>query len=180
MKHFLRIAQGVDIIPILNALHDNDYLWNEHKLRTTHPLSPHQETSDIWVFFNEIPESAEAIINDIQVRPYRAWLALPQIRNVILDLMRRVDGTQLGRVLITKLPPGKSIPAHTDQGAPVEFYTRYQIPLQSLPGCVFQIEDEKMMFQPGEVWRIDNAAEHSVTNNSADDRIVIIADIHSC
>lgn len=180
MKNFLRIAEGVDVMPLLHAVHSKPDLWDENNLRTTHPLSPHKECHDIWVFFNRLEENVESVVDDTRVIPYRAWRELPQIRPIIFDLMRRVEGTELGRVLITKLEPGKSIPPHVDQGAPVEYYKRYQVILQSLPGCVFQIENERMNFRSGEVWMINNAASHSVVNHSADDRIVLIVDIHSC
>ncbi len=178
MKHFLKVGE-IDPLPILNALHSKPNLWDQHTLRTTHPISPHKEASDIWLFFNRMDDT-EIILNDIQTYDYPAWRELPQVRAVIFDLMRRVEGVQLGRLLITRLAPGKKIPAHADQGAPVEFYSRYQIAVQSLPGAIFQIGDEAVNFRSGEVWKIDNKTEHSVTNNSADDRIVIIADIRLC
>ena len=180
MRNFLRIAEGVDVMPILHAIHSKPELWDEQPLRTTHPASPHKECSDIWLWFNEVPEDETKVFDDIQVIPYRAWKELPQVRPIIFDLMRRVEGTQLGRVIVTRLEPGKKIPPHVDQGAPVEFYSRYQIVLQSLPGALFKIEDETVNFRAGEVWKIDNSKEHSVVNNSIDSRIVIIADIRTC
>ena len=174
VKHFLRIAEFVDTLPVLHSLVLNNDLWDENDLRTTHPETVHAETSDIWVFFNEITDD---VINDIQTIPYRAWDVLLPLRPVIFDLMRRLGGTQLGRVLITRLKPGGKIVPHTDVGAPVNFYNRYMIALQNLPGSVFIIEDEEVTFKPGEVWWINNGAEHSVVNNSADDRIVCIVDI---
>ncbi len=178
MRHFLKIGE-IDPLPILHAIHSKPYLWDQNKLRTTFPGSPHMESSDIWLFFNGMDE-VDTVINDIQTYEYPAWSELPQIRPIIFDLMRRVEGIQLGRLLITKLAPGKKIPPHVDEGSPVSFYSRYQIALQSLPGAVFKIEDEQVSFRSGEVWKINNAAEHSVVNNSADDRIVIIADIKTC
>jgi quercetin dioxygenase-like cupin family protein len=180
MRNFLKIAENVDVLPILNAIYSKPDLWDENRLRTTHELSPHRGCHDIWCFFNAVPEDVGSVVDDTKVIAYRAWSELPQIRPVIFDLMRRVEGTELGRVIITKIPPGGRIPPHTDQGAPVEYYTRYQIVLQSLPGAVFQIEDEKVNFRSGDVWRIDNSREHQVVNNSADDRVVIITDIRSC
>lgn len=179
MKYFLKIAENVDVFPILHAVQLKPDLWDENNLRTTHPVSPHQDCHDIWILFNAIPKNEADIVDDTKVVPYRAWQELPQLRPVLFDLMRRVEGIQLGRVLITKLETGKKIPPHTDQGAPVEFYSRYQIALQSYPGCVFQIEDEKVQFRAGDVWKIDNSKEHSVVNNSSDDRIVLIADIRT-
>jgi quercetin dioxygenase-like cupin family protein len=96
---------------------------------------------------------------------------------MIFDLMRTVEGIQLGRVIITKLSPGKEITPHVDQGAPAEWFNRYQIALQSLPGALFHIGDETVNFRTGDVFMIDNRTEHSVQNHSADDRIVCIADI---
>ncbi len=178
MKHFLKVGE-IDPFPLLNALSDKPELWDQNTLRTTHPASPHQETSDIWLFFNRQQDASE-VVNDIQTHEYPAWHELPQIRPIIFDLMRRVEGVQLGRLLITRLAPGKRIPPHVDEGAPVEFYSRYQIALQSLPGALFRIGEESMSFRSGEVWKIDNGIEHSVLNNSSDDRIIIIADIRLC
>ncbi|MCH7852629.1 MAG: aspartyl/asparaginyl beta-hydroxylase domain-containing protein [Candidatus Marinimicrobia bacterium] len=91
--------------------------------------------------------------------------------------MRGVQGSRLGRVLITRLAPGKSIAPHADGGAPAEYYERYQVALQSLPGCLFTVGDETVTFNAGDVWHIDNRMTHSVVNNSADDRVVMIVDI---
>jgi aspartyl/asparaginyl beta-hydroxylase (cupin superfamily) len=98
---------------------------------------------------------------------------------MVLDLIHRVNGVQLGRCIITKLPPGGQITPHVDGGAPAEFYTRYQIALQSLPGALFHSGDETVNFRAGEIWWINNRVTHSVVNNSADDRIVCIVDIRS-
>lgn len=178
MRNFLKIGE-IDPFPLLHALHLKPELWDQNTLRTQHPISPHKEVNDIWLFFNR-QDRAEDVINDIQTYEYPAWHELPQVRAIIFDLMRRVEGVQLGRLLITKLIPGAKIPAHVDEGAPVEFYTRYQIALQSLPGAIFRIGRETVNFRSGEVWKIDNGIEHEVKNNSSEDRIVMIADIRTC
>jgi hypothetical protein len=178
LRNFLRIAQGVDVIPLLNAIAGKPDLWDENTLRTRHPRTAHGEVSDIWVWFNDDSDSSK-VIDDREVIPYRAWSELPQVRPLVLDLMRRVEGVRLGRVIITRLPPGKRITPHVDGGAPATYYTRYQVALQSEPGAVFRIGDEAVTFRTGEVWRIDNTLEHSVENNSAADRIVLIVDVRT-
>lgn len=175
MRHFVRIGHGVDVAPVMVAL-ANSELWNEHPIRTQHPGTAHADVDDILMMFNDL--SGE-IVNDIQVVPFPAWHALKPLRTMILDLMRRVDGVQLGRCIVTRLPPGGEITPHIDQGAPATYYRRYQIVLQSLPGALFHIGDETVNFQTGEVWWINNREIHSVVNNSADDRIVCIVDIRS-
>jgi hypothetical protein len=176
MDNFYRLAKGVNVAPLLVAINRQPELWDQNTLRTNHPKTAHGEVSDIWLMFNE---TAGDVVNDIIVKPYPAFDKLPQARPVLFDLMRLVEGVTLGRVIITKLAPGKKITPHVDGGAPATYYTRYQVALQSLPGALFTIGDETVNFESGEVWLIDNKKEHSVTNNSRDDRIVMIVDIRS-
>jgi hypothetical protein len=177
MRNFVQIAANIDVVPILNALAINADLWNEDTLRTAFPGSPHAACDDIHVFFNDLPADPLAIIDEIQTHPRRAWAVIPQLRPLVLDLMRRVEATQLGRVIVTRLAPGSRIAAHVDEGAPATFFTRYQIALQSYPGALFRIEDETVNFATGDAWLVNNCAEHEVINNSAHDRIALIVDV---
>lgn len=176
MRHFQKIAEGLNVTQIMDALMRNPDLWNENTLRTQHPGTAHADVSDIWVWFND---PAGDVANDREVIPFPAWHRLPQLRPVVLDLMRGVEGVRLGRVLITRLPPGRRITPHVDGGAPAEYFTRYQVALQSLSGALFRIANETVNFRTGEVWQIDNRSEHEVVNNSADDRIALIVDIRN-
>jgi quercetin dioxygenase-like cupin family protein len=158
---------------MLAALAARPDLWNANDLRTTYPGSPHADVDDIWVMFDD-PNGD--VVNSLQTHPYPAWRELP-IKDLVLNLMRRVGGTQLGRVIISRLAPGLSIAPHADQGAPAEFYQRYHLVLQSGPGCVTRSGGEVIQAAAGEVWWFDNRAEHEVINNGADDRIAVIIDI---
>lgn len=177
MRNFVKIAANIDFVPILAALGRNKELWDQNTLRTQHPGTAHSEVSDIWVWFNDVStEALERVVDDRDVVPYPAWFALP-IRNLVFDLMRRVEAVRVGRVIITCLPPGKRITPHVDQGAPATYYSRFHICLQNNPGSMFRIGNEPLQMNPGEVWQIDNKIEHEVINNSNDDRIVIIVDL---
>ncbi|MFB9952030.1 aspartyl/asparaginyl beta-hydroxylase domain-containing protein [Rhizobium puerariae] len=177
MKYFQQLAAGINVTPLMNALQRQPELWDRFPIRTQHPGTAHAEVSDILVFFNSLDQVMEGVVDDKETIPFPAWAALPQLRTIIFDLMRTVEGVQLGRVIITRLPPGKTITPHVDQGAPATWFNRYQIALQSLPGALFHIGDETVNFRSGDVWMIDNQTEHSVVNNSTDDRIVCIVDI---
>jgi hypothetical protein len=179
MKYFQKIAEGVDVLPLLHAATRQPELWDANTIRTKHPGTAHAQVSDILLRFNEIPSDPAAIVNDQEAVPFPAWDALPQARKIVFDLMARVEGVRLGRVMITKLGPGKMITPHVDGGAPATYYDRYQIALNSMPGAIFKIGDEQVGFRTGEVWWIDNTAEHSVINNSPDDRVVMIVDIRT-
>lgn len=178
MDNFFKIASGVDTLPLLAAIYRQPELWDENNMRTRYEESPHREAQDIWLWFNEVPDDDPTkVVNDIQTYPFDAWEKLPQARPIVFDLLRRVEGVQLGRCVITKLAPGKRIYLHTDEGAPAEFYNRFQVPLQAGPGCIMTIEDESLQMQPGEVWMIDNRKEHEVVNNSSIDRIAMVVDV---
>jgi hypothetical protein len=182
MKYFQQLAAGINVTPLMNALQRQPELWDANPIRTKHPGTAHAEVSDVLVRFNNIEEylrtgDPATITDDKEAIPYPAWEKLPQLRPIIFDLMRTVEATRLGRVIITKLPPGKEITPHVDQGAPATWYERYQLAIQSLPGAEFNIGDEGVNFRSGDMWWINNGVEHSVVNNSKDDRIVCIIDL---
>lgn len=184
MRNFQKLGEALDIFPLLHALHRQPELWNENKLRTTHPGTPHSEVDDIWLRFNDTKpyldgsaSAKESIIDEHESINYPAWHKLPQVRPLIFNLMRAVEGERLGRVLITRLAPGKKIYPHIDGGSHAAYYSRYHILLQSLPGAVFHAGNETANMKTGEAWWFDNAQEHSVVNNSADDRITMVVDI---
>lgn len=176
MKHFLHIG-SIDPTQTLATLAAKPDLWNANDLRTSHPGTAHADADDIWMMFNRVGDDQNDVIDDITAYPYAAWYQLPELRTHALDLMRRVGGIGLGRVIITRLRPGGRILPHIDQGAPALMYTRYQIVLQSRPGAIFRIQDETVNFESGSVWWINNRTDHEVINNSADDRIVCIVDV---
>lgn len=179
MRHFQLMARGVEVFPLVHALQQQPELWNAETLRTTHPGTAHAEVDDILLWFNRIGDTPEDVVDDKDVIPYPAWRALPEARPLVFGLMQQVGGVRLGRVMITRLAPGKIISEHVDGGAPATYYSRYQIALQNLPGCMFNIGDESLNFETGEVWHIDNGTVHDVVNNSADDRIAMVVDIRT-
>lgn len=179
MNNFLRLAQGVDVTPLHNAIMCNPQLWDVNNLRTCHSNTVHSQVSDIWLRFNAVEVTGEncKVIDDVEAINYPAWWVLPQARPLIFALMSRVEGERLGRVIIAKLPPGSRIDPHVDMGAPATYYERYHIVIHSKPGCVFRAGDERVCMATGEVWWFDNEQEHEVINDSDDDRIHMIVDI---
>ena len=180
MRLFQRLAVGVDVLPLLHAIGRQPQLWNANTLRTKHPQSPHKAVDDIWLRFNELKPDLAEVVNDLDCVNYPAFAALPQARSMLFDLMRRVEGERLGRVLVTRLAPGQKIEPHADLGAPATYYDRYHITLQNSPGSIFRCGDEQAFMAIGEVWWFDNTKVHEVVNNSGDDRITMIVDIRQC
>jgi hypothetical protein len=182
MKYFHQIAAGLNVTPLHNAIQRQPGLWDQNTIRTRHQHTAHAQVNDILLRFNDVSEyertgDPATITDDMECSAYPAWDALPHVRPFIFDLMRTVEATRLGRVIITKLVPGTVITPHVDGGAPATYFERYQLAIQSLPGALFHIGDETVNFRTGDLWWIDNSVEHSVVNNSADDRIVMIIDV---
>ena len=178
MRYFDLIAQGVDVMPLRHAVARQPGLWNVDDLWTTHPGTAHGEVDDIWLRFDPL-ESPDTVIDGHESVDYPAFAAFPQARPIVFDLMRRVEGVRLGRLLITRLRPGGRIHPHEDAGGHAAYYDRYQVCLQGLPGCVFRAGAEQVTMASGEVWWFDGAQTHEVVNNSAGDRIHMIVDIRT-
>lgn len=190
MRNFQKISSGVDITPILNALMRQPQLWNQETLRTTHPMTPHTQVDDILLRFNDlkiykaaieagqnVSEYAGSIIDEQESICQPGWYALPQTHDFIFNLMHYLRAIRLGRVLITRLAPGKRIEPHVDSGEHAAYYDRFHLILQNNPGSIFRCGDEQVQMHPGEVWWFQNSIEHEVINNSNADRLTMIVDL---
>jgi hypothetical protein len=190
MRYFQKIAD-IDPMPLLHAVMRQPNLWNSDKTRTWHPQSAHRVVDDILLRYNDFHEGddfVEKVCAEISCINHPAFALLPQAQAIVFGLMARVNGEHLGRVFISRMAPGISIPLHTDRIPPAEeafpdrvppaiYYSRYQIALKAQPGIVFRVGDEQMYMAAGECWWFDNCIPHEVINNSADDRISLVVDI---
>lgn len=137
---------------------------------------------DIWLRFNDLTlyetkGDTSSIIDEHESIDYPAYFVLPEARHLVMSLMAFLGGIRLGRVLITRLGPGKRIDPHEDGGSHASYYSRHHIVLQSSPGSDFRCGEEHAYMAPGEVWWFNNKIEHEVVNSSASDRIHLIVDI---
>ena len=76
---------------------------------------------------------------------------------------------------ITKLKSNLIISPHIDKGNSLKDCKRTHIPIKTHPNCIFTIGGETKHLKEGEIWEINNfQKEHSVENNSNEDRIHMI------
>jgi len=181
LRNFQHIESGLDVIPLMSAVLRMPLLWNSNTLRTTHEGTAHQDVDDIWLRFNDLSrhENVLTVVNDHESINYPAFWALPMARPLVFGLMARVAGERLGRVLITRLPPGKRIVEHIDAGTHAEYYDRFHIALNGLPGSLFHCGGETVQMLTGECWWLNNCVEHEIINNSAGDRVHMVVDIRT-
>ena len=164
-------------MPLLHQIQRHPELWNQNTLRTTHPQSPHQQVDDILLRFQSVTGDPASVIDEHETEWFPAWHVLTEAHELIFNLARFVRAERIGRILISRMAPGKEIAPHIDGGSCARYYTRYQIALQNLPGSIFICGEEKVTFRSGDVWHFDNGVEHAVMNYSADDRIALIVDL---
>ena len=170
MRNFLRLMQNAGVQPTIASLMRQPELWDTDTVRTTITNGPHSQISDILLRFGP-PD-----LSTLQCRDLPAMRDIFGAKMLSLDVMRLVNGDQLGRVIITRLKPGGKIAPHADEGEYAEFYSRYHLVLQGLPGSLFRCGDETIQMLTGELWWFDSHLEHEVINNSQDDRIHMIID----
>jgi len=185
MRNFYRLAQGVDIVPLMNAVARQPGLWNQHRFRTTFPNTPHVDVDDIWIRFSD-PSKCDTttnVIGDDFPIWHDAAAKLPQAKTIILDLMRRVEAYELGRVLITRVRPGGRILPHVDKDGSyvnTEDRARYHVVLAGEPGSLYRTGNETVCMRTGEVWWFNPMEEHEIVNNSKDDRVHLLVDVRIC
>lgn len=170
-----------NVTPLLHQVYLHPELWNEDTVRTQHEGSPHHNCDDILLRFQWMGQFTDPpsthVVDDPECIWYPAADVLTEALKLIFDLAHAVKAERVGRVIISRLPPGKSITPHEDGGAVASYYTRYQMPLQSAPGCIFECGGEQLQMQDGQVWYFNNKLTHSVINNSNTDRLAIIVDL---
>jgi len=178
MRNFQPICT-FDPAPLLNQLLRQPQLWKADTYLRDYPQGPFGDTETVFVRFP--PASVSELERSSRDSHECVWMDgsihLPAARPLIFDLMARVQGERLGRVMINKLRAGGRIYPHADTPAHAAYWERYHFVLTALPGVDFRCGDEHFALRPGLVFWFQNLLEHEVINNSADDRIHMICDI---
>lgn len=179
MKHLLRLAAGINMTPLMVQIQRQAELWKADTYLRDYPQGPFEDVETIFLRF---PPSSVTEMEREGKDPHECiWmdgaLHLPAARALVFSLMGTVEGERLGRVMLNKIRPGGRIFAHADTPVHAEYWDRFHYVVQSAPGVVFRVGDERVHMQTGEVWWFQNLIEHEVINNSAEDRIHLVIDI---
>lgn len=191
MKYFQRVSYGIDVSQIALAVTRQPELWNSIADRRVVTDTAHLETSDIWLRFNsrdnrhddpndeigspQWREKYDKFVGEHHATWYDAYFKLPQVRKIIFQMMALCEGVELGGVLITKIPPGKSVLPHADHGwHPHHYNTKIYIPIETNGEVINRCGDEAVIMNLGEAWYFNNEVEHEVINNGATNRITLI------
>ena len=180
MKNFVKIHEGARTLPLLLALQRQPELFGVFNERAILPGTPHAGMTDIWLRYNDRRpfDAGERPWTEFNDQHQSVWYPaaerLPEVQPIVQGLMGLVGGEQLGGILITKLPPGGSIGTHVDGGWHASYYDKYCVAIKSEPGTIFGFPDGEMHQRTGDIHWFRNDVPHWVTNQTDDERIVMI------
>lgn len=199
MRHFQKIGEGVNVLPLLQRIARRQDLFNKYGQRKTADGTPFGEGDDILIRYSPPKDAgmnAEGYFGSDETIWYPPVNDFPEVLPIITGLMANVGAYELGRVIISRLKPGAKILPHIDDvGKYVEQgdRARYHIVLQGRPGSMFYCGDlpkedgeteeeragsiEGVNMRCGEVWWFNAHKCHWVDNGSDDDRLHLLVDV---
>ncbi|MFA5166732.1 MAG: aspartyl/asparaginyl beta-hydroxylase domain-containing protein [Candidatus Paceibacterota bacterium] len=187
MQNFELLATNIDIRPLMLAIKRRPNIWKEDTYLRDYPQGPFGDCESIILRFppRSVFETEKALQEHLvgfdqhECVDQPVYKILHEARPLIMALMGDVQGERLGRCIINKIKPGGRIYPHEDTPEHAEYYSRFHIVLQSSPGVIFIAGEEQVYMPTGSVWWFNNALNHEVINNSADDRIHLVVDIRT-
>ena len=187
MRNFQKLYSNIEITPLLNTINRNPELWNQQTFRTQSKDSTMHEVDDIIIRFGDVsgltsddPKLYDVFQNDVDPQWNSNILALHPVKDIIRDLMNKLNAYSVGRCLISRMKPGSQIKEHDDTiGRYVNQPTlmRCHVVLKGEAGNITYCGDEEVCMKTGEVWWFNTRLKHKVINNSSDDRIMLLLDL---
>lgn len=175
MINFSKIATGIDVSKIANALRAQPDLFDEITERQSYEGSAHKDTKAIFLRWCK-GLSVYAAFTEIPAFNFPAMGKLPEAHELINLVTTAVGAKELGRLLIVSLRPGGVIAPHADEGVYADHYERFHLVLDSDEGNYFHVGDETAEMRTGELWWFNHKECHTVANNSSRERIHMIID----
>ena len=172
-----QIGSGFDVAPLLSQIDAHPDVWNRHTMRTAAYGTPHAKVDDIWVRYNawaNFTGDPQAFNGPHASSWYPVVDEIPAVKPLVFDVMRLVEGEQLGGVLITRVPPGGRVEPHIDNGWHASYYHKIAVQLRGNADQAFCFEGAELRANPGDVYTFDNSYLHWVVNDSDAERITLI------
>lgn len=177
MQNFRKVAEGIDVAPLLAAIAGKPELWQEIEIRQLFPGSPHRETRCIYIrgpkgfSFDEYLGDAGSL--DYEAASILRDVLVPLCKPLLLDVLQ---ASEVGRVMLVGLQPRGRVYPHVDEGAYAEHFPRFHLCLQSDPASTLEAGGEIQHIAPGELWWFNHRTVHSASNDADTERIHLILD----
>lgn len=145
--------------------------WNLLRMRTDPKNSPHRECDDIWMRYRSGELRPDGSFDC-------SWYDVADELPAVVDLCNAVEAltgaTEIGGVLVTRIPPGKQVYPHKDFGWHAEYFEKYAVQIRGNAKQKFSFEDCHLVTETGDLFTFVNQHGHWVTNDSDEPRITLI------
>jgi hypothetical protein len=150
-------------------------VWDAYKSRTP-TGGPHVHVSDVWVRFRKWADLKEP--KNFGEPHESVWYPeadkLPGVRALVEQVYEDVGGKVLGGVLVTKIPAGKEVLPHVDNGWHARRYEKFAVQLKGHTAQRFCFKNAELATIPGDLYTFDNSYAHWVTNPTDEERMTLI------
>jgi len=156
MESLVRIAEGLDVAPVLAELRNcaDHWFMLDQQMR----LIPLIGVDRTRLMEDQLPS---------------VWKLIEIVHGIAAP--KHGDRGSIAHARMGLLHPGEGVKPHFD-GMNGMCERRYHIAIQSEPGAELTVAGEKIRFKPGEAWWVDVSQVHSVLNKSSADRILALFD----
>lgn len=181
-ESFVAVPHYVPPEPLLQALATHPELWAT-TMRETFQGTPHGQAQSIILRWQRLPAGADPVqasfeqTGDFEDLPASDAL-MPVLGETVWRVIEHLGPLgELGRIMLTRLPPGAEIGRHIDEGAYAEMYDRFHLCLQGDSSNTFECGPESLHPYPGQVFWFNHKCAHRVVNSGVIDRIHLIVDV---
>ena len=177
VRHFTRIAEGVDVTPFLEELDAAPHMWSADTSRQR-KVRCQRHTRNIFLRTarKPLPPGAKNANDVHESRIARAARKFPRALAYCENTARDL-GAELGRATLVALLPRCKVYPHVDAGAYYRVRDRLHLVLKSSQGSPLSAGDETVVMHEGELWAFDNKARHFAENLSSEPRVHLIFDV---
>ena len=175
--HFTRLAEHVNIAPLLEELDAAPEMWLADTSRQR-KVRCQRHTRNIFLRAPKKPLPAGATnANDVhESRIAPAARRFPRALALCESIAAEFEAT-LGRATLVALLPKSRVFPHVDAGAYYLIRDRLHLVLRSSQGSPLTAGDETVVMRVGELWAFDNKARHFANNPSSEPRVHLIFDL---
>lgn len=177
LKYFTKIAEQINIEPLLRELNASPDTWLADTSRQR-KVRCQRNTQNIFLRAAKkpLPSGAKNAndVHDIRIMPDAQKFPCA---HAFCESVAKSLGARLGRATLVRLLPRSEVFPHVDAGSYYRIRDRLHLVLESSEGSLLGVENETVIMRPGEIWVFDNKKLHWAKNPSDQVRVHLIFDV---
>ncbi|MCY4626862.1 MAG: aspartyl/asparaginyl beta-hydroxylase domain-containing protein [Acidobacteria bacterium] len=176
-SRFLRIAEGLDVTPLLAELDVAPEMWLADTSRQR-KVRCQRDTQNIFLRAarKPLPPGAKNANDVHETRTMRSAGRFPAVM-AFCEEIATLHGGELGRATLVALQPHGWVRPHRDAGDYYRIRDRFHLVLRSPGGSPLTCGEDAVVMQEGELWTFDNKVRHEARNPTEEPRVHLIFDV---